>query len=150
VLANKKEEKPIAIDFEYDNKIFVGYAISMGNPHCVFFLNNGISDFPLENFGKYIERHKIFPNRTNVEIAMVLDKDVIMQRTWERGSGETLACGTGASAVAVVSHIVNATNREVFIKLKGGEVKVKWDNKSNQVFLSGPVDGVFKGEWLLG
>jgi diaminopimelate epimerase len=81
---------------------------------------------------------------------MVLDKDVIMQRTWERGSGETLACGTGASAVAVVSHIVNATNREVFIKLKGGEVKVKWDNKSNQVFLSGPVDGVFKGEWLLG
>jgi len=150
VLANKKEEKPIAIDFEYDNKIFVGYAISMGNPHCVFFLNNGISEFPLENFGKYIERHKIFPNRTNVEIAMVLDKDVIMQRTWERGSGETLACGTGASAVAVVSHIVNATNREVFIKLKGGEVKVKWDNKSNQVFLSGPVDGVFRGEWLLG
>jgi len=145
-----KKATPIGINFEYEGKKYTGYVVSMGNPHCVSFIDEDIDKFPLHKFGPYIEHHKIFPNRTNVEIVKVVSEDILEQRTWERGSGETLACGTGASAVAVVSHIVNATNREVFIKLKGGEVKVKWDNKSNQVFLSGPVDGVFKGEWLLG
>ena len=145
-----KKATPIGINFEYEGKKYTGYVVSMGNPHCVFFIDEDIDKFPLHKFGPHIEHHKIFPNRTNVEIVKVVSEDILEQRTWERGSGETLACGTGASAVTVVSYLINKTNEEITIKLKGGNVKVRWDKTSNQVFLNGPVEGVFKGEWLLG
>lgn len=120
--------------------------LSMGNPHAVCFLQKPVSDFPLARLGPRIEHHELFPNRINFEIARVLAWDRIEARVWERGVGETQACGTGACAVAVAAQLHAYTGNKVNIILPGGTLDVEWDGKG-EVFLGGPAEIVFTGDW---
>jgi diaminopimelate epimerase len=120
--------------------------VSMGNPHAVVFLAEPVADFPLSVIGPKIENHQIFPERVNFEIARVLSRDTMEARVWERGAGETLSCGSGACALAVIARIKDYTNDEVSIILSGGNLIVYW-NGVGEVYLSGPVEQVFNGEW---
>lgn len=121
-------------------------AVSMGNPHAVIFVEDA-ARFPVEKYGPVIENHDLFPNRTNVEFVQVISKTEIIQRTWERGSGETMACGTGASAAAVACILTGQTERELTVHLLGGDLKLKWDKTDNHVFMTGPAVDVFDGVW---
>jgi len=123
--------------------------LSMGNPHAVSFLSQSIADFPLAEMGPKVERHPMFPQRTNFEVARVLNRGKIEARVWERGVGETLACGSGACAIAVVAQLLNHVDEQVDIMLTGGILTVSWD-RVGEVLLSGPVEEVFTGEWLEG
>jgi diaminopimelate epimerase len=121
--------------------------LSMGNPHAVSFLSQPVADFPLAEIGPKVERHPMFPQRTNFEVARVLSRGKIEARVWERGVGETLACGSGASAIAVAAQLLDYANRQVDIILEGGTLTVSWD-RVGEVLLTGPVEEVFTGEWL--
>ncbi len=121
-----------------------GTAVSMGNPHIVFFVDEITDKMVLED-GPKIEVHELFPNKVNVEFAEVLDKNNIKMRVWERGSGETLACGTGACATGVAAVLNSLTDRKVNIHALGGTLTVEWDEKSGDVYLSGPAEEVFHG-----
>jgi len=121
--------------------------LSMGNPHAVSFLSRPVADFPLAEIGPKVERHPMFPQRTNFEVARVLSRGKIEAKVWERGVGETLACGSGACAIAVVAQLLDYANRQVDIILEGGTVTVSWD-RVGEVLLTGPVEEVFTGEWL--
>jgi len=123
--------------------------LSMGNPHAVSFLSQSIADFPLAEMGRKVERHPMFPQRTNFEVARVLNRGKVEARVWERGVGETLACGSGACAIAVVAQLLNHVDEQVDIMLTGGILTVSWD-RVGEVLLSGPVEEVFTGEWLEG
>ena len=120
--------------------------VSMGNPHAVCFSANPVSDFPLLQLGPKVERHDIFPKRANFEIVQVLNRKEIEARVWERGAGETLACGSGACAIAVAGQLLGYVDSEVSVKLPGGTLKVAWDG-TGEVFLSGAAEIVFSGEW---
>ena len=120
--------------------------VSMGNPHAVSFLLGPVADFPLSEIGPKIERHRIFPERVNFEVARILKRNKIEARVWERGVGETLSCGSGACAIAIVSKIKGYTDDIVDIMLPGGELTVDWDG-AGDVYLSGQVEEVFCGEW---
>ena len=120
--------------------------VSMGNPHAVYFGQYPVSDFPLSQLGPKVEQHKIFPNRINFEVARVINRQQIEARVWERGVGETLACGTGACAVAVAGRLRGYIDNEVDVKLPGGILDVDWDGVG-EVFLSGPAEKVFTGVW---
>lgn len=121
-------------------------SVSMGNPHVVIFVEDA-EKFPVAKYGPMIENFNLFPNRTNVEFVQILNSNEVIQRTWERGAGETMACGTGASAVAVAGVLTKQTERKVTVHLKGGDLKIDWDSSSNHVFMTGPAVEVFKGEW---
>ena len=123
--------------------------LSMGNPHAISFISQSVTDYPLAQIGPKIERHPIFTRRTNFEIARILTKEKIEARVWERGVGETLACGSGACAIAVAAQLLNYVNHIVDIILPGGILTVSWD-RVGEVFLAGPVEEVFTGEWLKG
>lgn len=118
--------------------------VSIGNPHCVIFVKD-IMNFPATEIGPKIENHKIFPNRTNVEFVQVLNKSQIKIRVWERGVGETLACGTGACASLVACFLNKKTERKVRVNLLGGDLDVFW-RKDNYIFITGPAENVFEGE----
>jgi diaminopimelate epimerase len=120
--------------------------LSVGNPHAVTFLTQSVSDFPLDQVGPKVETHPIFPQKTNFEIARVLSRRKIEARVWERGVGETLACGSGASAIAVAGRLLDHVGKEVDIMLPGGLLTVSWDGVGD-VLLRGPVEEVFSGEW---
>ncbi|HEY51448.1 MAG TPA: diaminopimelate epimerase [Dehalococcoidia bacterium] len=120
--------------------------VSMGNPHAVCFQDSPVADFPLTVIGPKVERLDIFPRRTNFEVARVLNKKEIEVRTWERGTGETLACGSGASAVAVAARLLGYAGDKVNIKLLGGTLKMEWDG-AGEVLMAGPAETVFQGEW---
>ncbi len=119
-------------------------SVSMGNPHCVLYVDDP-ERFPVERIGPQIERHPAFPNRVNVEFVRVRARDRIEQRTWERGNGETLACGSGACAVAVVSMLRGVVDRDVQIQLRGGELRIRWERNDAHVFMTGPAVEVFTG-----
>ena len=121
--------------------------VSMGNPHAVYFFKQPVSEFPLSQLGPVVEHHRIFPNRTNFEVVNVINRQLIEVRVWERGVGETLACGSGACAVAVLAQLHNYVGNKVDIKLPGGVLNVEWDGVG-EVLLSGPAKIVFSGEWL--
>jgi diaminopimelate epimerase len=123
--------------------------LSMGNPHAVSFLSQPIADFPLAEIGPKLERHPMFPQRTNFEVARVLSRVKIEARVWERGVGETLACGSGACAIAVAAQLLDYVEQQVDIILKGGTLTVSWD-RVGEVLLTGSVEEVFTGEWLEG
>jgi diaminopimelate epimerase len=123
--------------------------LSMGNPHAVSFLSRPVVDFPLAEIGQKVERHPMFPRRTNFEVARVVSRERIEARVWERGVGETLACGSGASAIAVAAQLLEYVDRQVDIILAGGTLTVSWD-RVGEVLLAGPVEEVFTGEWLEG
>lgn len=117
--------------------------VSMGNPHCVIFVDN-VDEFPLEKYGPLIENHALFPNRTNVEFVEIVSPGEVKQRTWERGAGETLACGTGASAVAVAGILNERTERTILNHLLGGDLELEW-TEDGSVFMTGPAVQVFEG-----
>jgi diaminopimelate epimerase len=123
--------------------------LSMGNPHAVSFLSRPVADFPLAEIGPKIERHSMFPQRTNFEVARILNREKIEARVWERGVGETLACGSGACAIAVAAQLLDYVDRQVDIILEGGTLTISWD-RVGEVLLTGPVEEVFTGEWLEG
>ncbi len=127
-----------------DDKTFNITCVSMGNPHAVIFVD-GVEDFPVSRYGPLIENHPLFPKRTNVEFVRVVNRTETNMRVWERGAGETLACGTGASAVAVASALKGLTERKVTIHLKGGDLFIEWA-LNNRVYMTGPATEVFEGE----
>ncbi|RDU23751.1 diaminopimelate epimerase [Anaerosacchariphilus polymeriproducens] len=119
--------------------------VSMGNPHAVIFVND-IKDLDLEKIGPKFENHERFPNRINTEFVRVIDKETVEMRVWERGSGETLACGTGACATVVACILNGYTNDEVTVHLLGGDLQIQWDKKENLIYMTGPATIVFDGE----
>jgi diaminopimelate epimerase len=124
---------------------FAVTCVSMGNPHCVIYVDD-VAKFPVAHYGPLLERHPQFPQRTNVEWIEWINRREIRQRTWERGSGETLACGTGACAATVASILNGKTERAVTIHLLGGDLEVEWAD-DNHVYMTGPAVEVFRGEW---
>lgn len=139
-------EKDLVINdpIEVQEKNYRMTGISMGNPHAVIF-SEEINGIPLEETGRELEFHPRFPERANIEFCHVTARDRMEIRVWERGVGETLACGTGACAAVVASVLNDLTDEEVIVKLLGGELSVRWDRKVNHVFLEGPVVKVFDG-----
>jgi len=121
--------------------------VSMGNPHAIIFLNE-IENYDLETLGKSMENNPIFPEGINTEIVKIIDSKNIEMRVWERGSNETLACGTGAYTSVVAEILARKIDREVKVKLLGGTLDIVWDESSNHVFMTGPAEIVFKGIWL--
>ena len=120
--------------------------VSMGNPHAVAFIDEPVDQYPLDAIGPLVEHHPIFPRRANFEIANVLDGGRLKARVWERGSGRTMACGTGACATAVAAHLLGHCPGPVDITLPGGTLHVEWDGEG-EVYLEGPAVEVFEGEW---
>ncbi len=119
-------------------------SVSMGNPHAVIYVDN-VDQAPVGELGPLIECHPAFPNRVNVEFVELLSRDRLRQRTWERGTGETLACGSGACAVAVVSMLRGVIDRAVRVALRGGELSIQWEGDEASVFMTGPAATVFTG-----
>ena len=120
--------------------------VSMGNPHAVIFQDE-VESFDVAGYGTQIEHDPLFPNRTNTEFAKILSRDRIRMRVWERGAGETLACGTGACATLVAAVVNNLTDRKAYLDLNGGTLLIEWDEKTGHVFQEGPAEFVFDGEW---
>ena len=145
-LADDRREAIVAEPLEIKGRSYDITCVSMGNPHCITFIGEDVRNFPLEAVGPVFEKHELFPERVNTEFINVIDKDHLRMRVWERGSGETLACGTGACAVAVASYLNGFTGRSVDIELLGGHLEVVYDEKTNHVFMTGPATEVFSGE----
>lgn len=145
-LADDRREAIVAEPLEIKGRSYDITCVSMGNPHCITFIAEDVRDFPLEEVGPVFEKHELFPERVNTEFINVIDKDHLRMRVWERGSGETLACGTGACAVAVASYLNGFTGRSVDIELLGGHLEIVYDEKTNHVFMTGPATEVFSGE----
>ena len=145
VVSEKEEviDEPITVD----GQEYRMTCVSMGNPHAVVFIDQDVKEFPLETVGEKFENHERFPKRVNTEFVNVLDRHTAQMRVWERGSGETLACGTGACAVAVACALNGLTEDEVTVKLLGGDLQIKWDREKNTVYMTGPAEVVFDGEW---
>ncbi len=137
----------IARPFSIAGKDFRIHCVSMGNPHCVIFVND-VDAFPVREIGPLIERHPFFPKRVNVEFVEVKSRTHVKARVWERGAGETLACGTGACAIAVAAARFGKTGRNVKIDLPGGQLGVRWA-QDNHVFLTGPTATTYTGQFLL-
>ena len=119
--------------------------VSMGNPHAVVFMED-VEQLAIEKIGPYFENHKRFPNRTNTEFVKVLDRNNVQMRVWERGTGETLACGTGCCATAVACILNGYTDDEVTVHVLGGKIKIFWNREENVVYMTGPAETVFEGE----
>jgi len=120
--------------------------ISMGNPHCVIFVDD-VEQFPVEQYGPVIENHPLFPRRINVEFVEVISPGEVRQRTWERGAGETLACGTGAAAVTVAGVLTGRTDRRQLNHLRGGDLEMEWA-EDGCIYMTGPAVQVFEGDYL--
>ena len=120
--------------------------VSMGNPHAITFIKDNLKDFDVAKYGKKIEIDTVFPNKTNVEFINIVDKNNIKMRVWERGAGETLACGTGACASVVASYINGYTSRNVCVELLGGKLEIEWNEKDNNIYMTGSATTVFEGE----
>ena len=133
---------------DVDGVTFEVTAVSMGNPHCIVFVDDP-HDFDVTNWGPRFEHHPVFPEGVNTEFVQVLNANTFKMRVWERGSGETLACGTGASAVAVACHLNGKTGRRVTGHLLGGCLELEWNESDNQVYMTGPATEVFSGIWNL-
>ncbi len=130
---------------QIQEKTYCLTGVSMGNPHVVLFVNS-IDSFPVEEIGPLLEYSYLFPNRVNVEFVEIMDRNTIKMRVWERGSGETMACGTGACAAVVASVLNNYTENQVMVKLLGGDLEIAWDRETDTVYMTGPAEMVFDGE----
>ena len=119
--------------------------VSMGNPHAVVFVDS-TADLPLEQIGPHFEHHERFPRRTNTEFVEIVSPEYVKMRVWERGTGETLACGTGCCATAVACVLNGKTGRKVTVEVLGGALTIQWDEKTNHIFMTGPAEFVFDGE----
>lgn len=149
----KAEEVPVVSESEeavmeeiiVDGEKYQMTCVSMGNPHAVMFVDD-VKNFPLETVGPKFEFHERFPRRVNAEFVRIIDREHIEMRVWERGSGETMACGTGACAVAVAAIKNGFVNDRVTIHLLGGDLEIFWDREKNRVFMTGPAEISFEGE----
>jgi diaminopimelate epimerase len=121
-------------------------AASMGNPHAVVYVDD-VDTFPVEEVGRHLEHHPDFPRRVNAHFVQVVAPDEVKMRTWERGSGITLACGTGACAVCVAGVLTGLTRRSILAHLPGGDLDLEWPSDGSSVFMTGPATEVFTGEW---
>lgn len=119
--------------------------VSMGNPHAVVFMDH-VADLDIAAMGPFFENHEVFPNRTNTEFVEVVDRNHVNMRVWERGTGETLACGTGCCATVVACVLNGLTENKVTVKVLGGEIEIEWDREENLVYMTGPAATVFEGE----
>ena len=142
-----RSEKEQVIDepVMVDGKEWKITCVSMGNPHAITYIDD-VKNLEIEKIGPKFENHEIFPDRVNTEFVHVIDRNTVEMRVWERGSGETLACGTGACAVAVSSILNGLTEEEVTVKLLGGDLKIFWDRTENKVYMTGSATTVFDGE----
>ena len=155
---NSRELTPVVGKTALEMQTIIGYSVTisgkeiqmsliyMGNRHAVCFSDDCIDDYPLAEVGPQIEQHPDFPGGINFEIVNVIDRNKINARVWERGVGETLACGSGACAIAVAAHLLGYVDKKVDIKLPGGVLRVEWD-KAEEVLLSGPAETVFAGHY---
>lgn len=139
-------DPPIDAPFEVAGRTLAVTCVSMGNPHCVTYVDSATDELVL-GVGPQIEIDPRFPRRTNVEFIEVLNRETVRQRTWERGSGETLACGTGACAVCVAGVLTGRTERRITSKLLGGDLQLEWDEATNHVYMTGPAAEIFTGDW---
>lgn len=139
-----EREQVIDEPIEVDGKEYHMTGVSMGNPHAVIYVDD-VKGLDLEKIGPKFENHERFPKRINTEFVHCIDRQTVEMRVWERGSGETLACGTGACAVAVSSILNNLTDTQVTVKLLGGDLQIEWDREKDRVFMTGPVTVVFDG-----
>lgn len=142
----KIEDKKVKAEVKVKNKKIELTCVSMGNPHAVTFVND-IKNFKVAEYGPILENADIFPEKANIEFVEVVDKNNIKMRVWERGSGETLACGTGACSSVVASRLNGYTDRKVNVQLLGGNLEIEW-KPNNHVHMTGPAVTVFKGEWI--
>lgn len=144
-----KGPRAVNIPLEVDGSTYQMTCISMGNPHCVIFMEEDVRELDLEKIGPSFERHPRFPKRVNTEFANILDRNTLRMRVWERGSGETLACGTGACATAAAAILNGAAEQEVTVKLLGGDLTIRWQGGSSPIYMEGPATTVFDGEVFL-
>ena len=119
--------------------------VSMGNPHAITFIDENVNEFDVEKYGRLVEINEVFPKKTNVEFINIINKNKIKMRVWERGAGETLACGTGACASAVAAIINGYTDRNIIVELLGGTLEIEWNKNDNHIYMTGPAKIVFKG-----
>lgn len=139
-------ERAVDVPVTVDGTEYRMTCVSMGNPHAVVFVDD-VKRFPLETVGPKFENHEVFPNRVNTEFVRVIDRKTAEMRVWERGSGETLACGTGACAVAVACALNGLGEDEMTVKLLGGDLLIQWDRENDKVYMTGPAETVFDGVW---
>ncbi len=139
-------EHPFTVRDDGQERGFRGSVLSMGNPHCVVFVDD-VEDFPVGRFGPLLERHPAFPRRANIEFVTRLSPGRVRVRTWERGTGETLACGTGASAVAAVMRLLHGHAGPLEVVLSGGTLTLEWDGRGS-VLMTGPAVEVFRGDYF--
>jgi diaminopimelate epimerase len=137
---------PLDVPIEVGEGTLAVTAISMGNPHAVTY-DPDVGSFPLETVGPVVEHHRAFPRRVNLHVVEIKSRSEVTMRTWERGSGITLACGTGACAVCVAGVLTGRTGRRVFAHLPGGDLELDWPSDHASVFMTGPATEVFSGEW---
>jgi diaminopimelate epimerase len=140
------DERAVNLELDILDRTFQITCVSMGNPHCVIYVDH-LKDFPVKKYGYAIEHHELFPRRINVEFVEIISPNEVCQRTWERGAGETLACGTGASAVTVAGVLTGRTGGNLLNHLVGGDLEMSWDGE-NEVFMTGPAAEVFSGEYI--
>lgn len=141
------EENPVKnLQLKVEDKEFKFTCVSMGNPHAVAFIEEDVNDFDICKYGAKLEVNKAFPNKANIEFINVIDDKTLKMRVWERGAGETLACGTGACASAVAAMLNGYTSREVTVHLLGGDLKIEWSKADNHVYMTGTATTVFEGE----
>ena len=139
-------ERVVDVPLQVGGRTLWMTCVSMGNPHAVFYVDE-VEGWPLETVGPKIENHKLFPERVNAHIVEVVSRGEVRMRTWERGSGLTLACGTGASAVCVAGVLTGRTDRRILAHVPGGDLEVEWPSDGAPVRLTGPIEEVFTGEW---
>jgi len=142
---NSELDRFIAQPVEIEGKIYPITCVSMGNPHAVTYVED-VSKFPLEQIGPRMETHSLYPKKVNAEFVQVIDRSTLKMRVWERGAGETLACGTGACAVLVSSVLNGLSTRKAAVQLLGGDLTIEWNEKNNHVYMTGPAVKVFDGE----
>jgi diaminopimelate epimerase len=139
-------DPPVNVSIEVDDRALAVTAVSMGNPHAVLYVDD-VARFPLESLGPKLERHPAFPRRVNAHVVEVLAPGEVRMRTWERGSGITLACGTGACAVCVAGVLTGRTDRSILAHLPGGDLELSWPDDRSSVFMTGPATEIYSGEW---
>lgn len=146
--ANVTDERIVDVAMSVGDTVLPLTCVSMGNPHAVMFVE-AVDAVPLAEWGPLVERHTWFPQRINAHFVERLDNNRVRARTWERGSGATRACGTGACAVCVAGALTGRTERTMVAELPGGTLEIEWDEQTDQVFMTGPATHVFDGEWPL-
>ena len=147
-LPGKEKGQVVSETIEVLGKEYKMTCVSMGNPHAVIFMDD-VNGLAIEQIGPYFETHERFPKKINTEFVKVIDKSHVQMRVWERGTGETLACGTGCCATVVACILNGLTDDTVTVKLLGGEIEITWDREANLIYMTGPAESVFSGEYPL-